>query len=235
MSKNNQTPAAHRRLLTVMIGDLGTQCCTTQAAQGKPAFDAELHKLLAMAELLEETACAVFRLRFGKEPSVWDYCPKIAEPSFTEISHRLDALILHVENLGSSDNFFTHGWLAMLVRLTAYFIGAVEWLAGESDPEALEGLEVALSPISAKAGFADFSHRLSPVGDIDNTLAMVDSVNMMANKAGSVLSMLLNAHSGDDDQIKPSDDEMFYALRSVGDELADIKATVSAFHRQSKI
>lgn len=234
MSKSIQTPAAHRKLLTVMIGELGAQCCTAQAAQGKPVFDAELHKLLAMAELLEETTCAVFRLRFGKEPSVWDYCPKIAEPSFAEISHRLDALVLHVENLGSSDNFFTHGWLAMLVRLAAYFIGAVEWLAGESDPEALGGLEAEVLPISAKAGFADFSHRLSPVGDIDNTLAMVDSVNMMASKAEAVLVMLGNTFAEDEDTARPNDNAVFYALRSIGDEIADIKATVSAFHKQTK-
>jgi len=235
MTKNIQTPAAHRKLLSVMIGELGAQCCTAQAAQGKPAFDAELHKLLAMAELLEETTCAVFRLRFGKEPAVWDYCPKIAEPSFAEISHRLDALIQHVENLGSSDNFFTHGWLAMLVRLTAYFIGAVEWLAGESEPETLEGLETEVLPISAKAGFADFSHRLSPVGLENGTLGLLDTVNMASNKLLATVDMLSDHFSLDDDENRPSDETVFFALQSIKHEAQDIKAVVEGFHRNEKL
>jgi hypothetical protein len=235
MTKNNQTPAAHRRLLTVMAGELGSQCCTAQAAQGKPAFEDELGKLLVMAELFEETACAVFRLRLGREPSVWDYCPKIAEPSFAEISHRLDDLILHIENLGNTDNFFTHGWLAMLVRLSAYFVGAVEWLAGESDPEALEGLEVEVLPISAKAGFADFSHRLSPVGLESGTLGLLDTVNMAADKLLATVGMLADHFALDDDDFRPSDETVFFALQSIKHEAQDIKAVMAGFHSNEKL
>jgi hypothetical protein len=235
MSKSTQTPAAHSKLLTVMIGELGAQCCTAQAEQGKPAFDAELHKLLAMAELLEETACAVFRLRLGREPSVWDYCPKIAEPSFAEISHRLDDLIQHVENLGSTDNFFTHGWLAMLVRLSAYFVGAVEWLAGELVPEALEGLEAEVLPIIAKAGFADLSHRLSPIGLETGTLGLLDTVNMAADKLLATVGMLADHFALDDDENRPSDETVFFALQSIKHEAQDIKAVMAGFHSNEKL
>lgn len=80
----------------------------------------------------------------------------------------------------------------------------------------------------------DFSHRISPLGDQGSALELVDTVNMMANKAESVLSMLSNGFAGDDDAARPTDDAVFYALWSVKDEIADIKAVMNAFQQTTK-
>jgi len=90
------------------------------------------------------------------------------------------------------------------------------------------------TPVANTAGTpAGFSHRLSLLGGTGNALALTDTVNMMANKAESILSMLSNAFAGDDEVVRPSDDVIFYSLKSVSDELADIKAVVSAFHKET--
>ncbi|MDO9162158.1 MAG: hypothetical protein Q8N35_16070 [Methylococcaceae bacterium] len=88
-------------------------------------------------------------------------------------------------------------------------------------------------PANTADTLADFSHRLSPLGGMDNVLALTDTVNMMANKAESILSMLSNAFAEDDEVVRPSDDVIFYSLKSISDELADIKAVVSAFHKET--
>jgi len=61
----------------------------------------------------------------------------------------------------------------------------------------------------------DFSHRLSPMGEINCALALVDTVSMMVNKSEAVLSMLSNAFAGDDKMVRPSDDVVFYSLKSI--------------------
>ncbi|MEQ1621445.1 MAG: hypothetical protein ABL919_08565 [Methylococcales bacterium] len=90
------------------------------------------------------------------------------------------------------------------------------------------------TPVANTVGtLADFSHRLSPMGGMNDALALVDTVSMMVNKADAVLSMLSNAFGEDDDAPLPSRDTVFYSLKSVSDELADIKAVVSAFHTET--
>lgn len=85
----------------------------------------------------------------------------------------------------------------------------------------------------AEQAMPDFSHRISPLGDQGSALELVDTVNMMINKSDAVLSMLSNAFAEDDEIVRPSDDVVFYSLKSVSDELADIKAVVSAFHKET--
>lgn len=230
MSKSIQTPAAHRRLLNAMLSEVVLQFCTAHAAQGKSEANNELLTLLAMAKLFDVTCAAVYEEKFNLSPREYDYCPKIQQPSFDEIQLRMDALQRHLENLGTSEAFFTRPWLGGLLRLSANLVGAIDWLAGEAEPVEL-GSAIATAMENATA---DLSHRLSPIGDTGNTLAMVDSVNMMGSKAEAVLTMLGNTFAEDEDTARPSDDAVFYALRSIGDEIADIKATVNAFHRQVK-
>lgn len=86
-------------------------------------------------------------------------------------------------------------------------------------------------PFRANAGMADFSHRLSPVGLEHGTLALADTVSMSINKAVAVVTMLSNTFAIDDDEGRPSDDAVYYALQSVQHELLDVGAVVEAFHR----
>lgn len=88
-------------------------------------------------------------------------------------------------------------------------------------------------PFRAKAGLADFSHRLSPVSLEHGTLALVDTVSMSINKAVAVVTMLSNSFAIDDDAGRPSDDAVFYALQAVQHELLDVGAVVEAFHRNT--
>ncbi|WAR43727.1 hypothetical protein [Methylomonas rapida] len=88
-------------------------------------------------------------------------------------------------------------------------------------------------PFRAKAGQVDFSHRLSPVGFEHGTLALLDTVNMSINKAVAVVTMLSNSFAIDDDEARPSDDAVFYALQAVQHELLDVGAVVEAFHRNT--
>ena len=93
-------------------------------------------------------------------------------------------------------------------------------------------IELTVDAIAEQA-MPDFSHRISPLGDQGSTLELVDTVNMMVSKSDAVLSMLSNAFAGDDKGVRPNDDVIFYSLKSVSDELADIKAVVSAFHKET--
>ncbi|WP_157205431.1 hypothetical protein [Methylomonas koyamae] len=47
--------------------------------------------------------------------------------------------------------------------------------------------------------------------------------------------MLGNHFAKDDDEDRPSDETIFYALQSVKDELEDIKAVVEAFHNAAAL
>ncbi|WP_445369747.1 hypothetical protein ACH5Y9_11730 [Methylomonas sp. BW4-1] len=230
-SKSMQTPAAHLRLLNAMFCEVTAQYCKAQAAQGKAEAGGELAALSPMVKLFDETIGLVWSEKFELSAPLFDYCPKIHKPTFEEVAKRMDRLTWHLENIGQSEAFFTRPWLGGLLRLSANLVGSVDWLLGELDPAmvtwAVPAENMAETP-------AVSGHRLSPLGGADNALAHVDTVNMMANKALSILSMLGNAVAGEDDQIRPSDDDMYYALRSVGDELTDIKAVVSAFHQATK-
>jgi len=229
MNQSSPTPTAHRRLLNVMAGELAAQCCKAQAAQGKSEAETELRTLLAMTKLFDDTTCAVFRQRFGVDPHQWDYCPKVKEPSFDEITRRFDALVDHVESLGNSDSRFTRVWMAALVRHSAFVLGSVDWLAGDSEPEALE---LESWSINAKASMvADFSHRLSPFGREHGTLGFVDTVEASINKAVAIVTMLSNHFAADNDEGRPSDDSVYYALQAVQHELLDVGVVVEAFHR----
>lgn len=86
-------------------------------------------------------------------------------------------------------------------------------------------------PISAKAGFADFSHRLSPVGLETGTLGLLDTVNMASDKLLATVNMLSDHFALDDDENRPSDETVFFALQSIKHEAQDIKAVVEGFHR----
>lgn len=164
---------------------------------------------------------------------VLDYRPACAAPSFQKIQRCYDDLTQHLDKLGTPPACYgrlNRPWLFGLAQRSANLLAAVDWLVSESAKDDPDG-----GTYPAPANMPDFSHRLSPLGGSENTLALVDSVNMMASKAEAVLVMLGNAFAVDEDTDRPSDDAVFYALRSIGDEIADIKATVSAFHRQSKI
>jgi hypothetical protein len=219
-----QTPAAHLRLLNAMFCEVTAQYCKAQAARGKPEAGGELATLSPMVKLFDETIGLVWSEKFGLSAPLFDYCPKIQQPTFEEIAKRMELLTGHLENIGQSEAFFTRPWLGGLLRLSANLVGAIDWLLGELDPAMVTWAVTAETPVVS-------DHRLSPLGGVDNALALADTVNMMANKALSIVSMLGNAVAGEDDQIRPSDDDMYYALRSVGDELTDIKAVVNAFHR----
>lgn len=158
---------------------------------------------------------------------VLDYRPTCAAPSFEEIQRCYDDLAKHLNKAGKPPaciHQISRTWLFGLAQRSANLLGAIDWLVTVSAKDDPDG-----GTYPAPANMPDFSHRLSPLGAADNTLALVDTVNMSVEKAGAVLTMLGNHFAKDDDEDRPSDETVFYALQTVKDELEDIRAVVDAF------
>jgi hypothetical protein len=230
MPKSVHTTAAHLRLLNAMMGEVLQQFCKVQAAQDQPEADTELAALSPMVNLFDDTVGLVWSEAFVTSVPVFDYCPKVEHPNFAEVAKQMNDLIWYLENIGKSEAHFTRSWLSGLSRKSANLVGAVDWLLGELDPPPA----VWPKPPAGAEVSAVSEHRLSPLGGAGNTLAMADTVTMMANKAISVVSMLSNAFAEEGETARPSDDALYYALQSVSDELADIKAVISNFHQAAK-
>lgn len=158
---------------------------------------------------------------------VLDYRPTCAAPSFEEIQRCYDDLTQHLDKLGTPPACYgrlNRRWLIGLCQCSANLLGAVDWLVTESAKDDLkDGIKIV----------PDFSHRLSPVGLEHGTLALADTVSMSINKAVAVVTMLSNSFAIDDDEGRPSDDAVFYALQAVQHELLDVGAVVEAFHRNT--
>lgn len=111
---------------------------------------------------------------------------------------------------------------------------ATEYLVRQNrtKPENVEelGRECRLPKPSSGAEMPSVSeYRLSPLGGIDNALALADTVTMSTNKAESIVSMLSHSFSEDGESMRPNDDTVYYALMTVKHELADIRSVVKAF------
>lgn len=194
------------------------------AAPENGRFVAELDTFFSLANAFDESLGWLWQERFKSELT-FDYCPAVAEPSLNEVEQRYRALIEHIETLSGFTHFGLKAWLRNACRLSADLVGAVDWLVS-----AVAGdLDAASSDHDA---VPDFGHRLSPVVDIGSSLSLTDTVSMMVNKADAVLTILGN-HFAKDDEDRPSDDAIFYALQSIKDELSDIGAVVEAFHRNA--
>lgn len=172
----------------------------------------------------DETVCCLFENLLHRQAPNFDYTPKVKHPSLDEIQSRLANLNAHISATEAESLVSTEPWLYGLCRLSSYLLSAVDWLVSELAPD--DSGAVMTKP--------NFAHRLSPLGNIGSTLALSDTVAMMANKADAVLTMLGNHFAKDDDEDRPSDEAIYYALQSARDELADIGAVVSAFHNANK-
>ena len=78
----------------------------------------------------------------------------------------------------------------------------------------------------------DFSHRLSPLSNGTNTSGLSDTIDSMALRANSVLTLLSNQFT--EDGRSQNNEQIYYALQSVIQDIADIRAVVSAFHKATK-
>lgn len=160
---------------------------------------------------------------------VLDYRPTCAVPSFEEIQRCYDDLAKHLDKLGKPSagiRQISRAWLFGLAQRSANLVGAVDWLVTESAKDDPDG------ETTAPATMPDFSHRLSPLGGGDNTLALVDTVNMAIGKLLAIATMLSDHFAIDDDENRPSDEKVFFALQSIKHEAQDIKAVVDGFHRE---
>lgn len=156
-----------------------------------------------------------------------DYRPACTEPSFEEIQRCYDDLAKHLNKVEKSlagIHRISRTWLFGLAQCSTNLLGAVDWLVTESakdDPDC---------GTPAPATMPDFSHRLSLVGFEHGTLGLLDTVNMAADKLLATVNMLSDHFALDDDESRPSDETVFFALQSVKHEALDIKAIVEAFH-----
>ncbi|OAI22781.1 hypothetical protein A1356_18780 [Methylomonas koyamae] len=158
---------------------------------------------------------------------VLDYCPACAAPSFQEIQRCYDDLAKHLNKVGKPPagiRQISRAWLFGLAQRSANLLGAVDWLVTESAKNDPDG------DTPAPATMPDFSHRLSPLGGADNTLALVDTVNMATNKLLAIATMLSDHFALDEDENRPSDETVFFALQAIKHEALDIKAIVEGFH-----
>lgn len=205
---------------------------TALATESEPTAAAALDQFYSVANLFDEMLGQIWVEQEQCELEPIDYCPEMDEPTFEEIEQRMTALVKHLKKLGgaSHDCFarFNRAWLFGLCQRSAYLVGALDWLVSES----IQAVECEEAEVNESAEVTpNFEHRLSTLGDIGNTLALSDTVSMMVNKASSILAMLENPFANDDAEDRPSDEVVYYALRAVHDELSDIAAVVSAFHR----
>lgn len=195
------------------------------AAPENGRFVAELDTFFSLANAFDESLGWLWQERFKSELT-FDYCPAVAEPSLDEVEQRYRALIDHLETLSGFTHFGIKAWLRNACRLSADLVGAVDWLVSAVADD--------LNADSSNHDtMPDLGHRLSQIGDIGSSLALSDTVSMMVNKADAVLTMLGNHFAKDDDEDRPSDDAVYYALQSIKDELSDIGAVVEAFHRNA--
>jgi len=230
VNKSNKPLSGYRGIFIIQAENLCCQFAIAQEAYNRHALTGDyLEGIDSAAKLLFDTANEVCRTVFGVPHIPQDYCPKIDKPTFGEVAHRFNTVYAQLSKIADSDEACTRAWLFELLRRLAFLLGSVDWLVGESDPE-LDQLEES-PPLIAKAGHADFSHRLSPVGFERGTLGLVDTVSMTTNKAVAVLTMLSNTFAIDADENRPGDDSIYYALQAVLHELLDVGAVVEAFHR----
>lgn len=76
----------------------------------------------------------------------------------------------------------------------------------------------------------DLSHRLrSSEYDPGCHVQLSDAINNMVDRASGVLNLLQFSYTGES-ECQPSDAIVFNAIESAVQELADIRATVDAFH-----
>ncbi|MEI8572220.1 hypothetical protein U737_09655 [Methylomonas sp. LW13] len=189
-----------------------------------------LNALCDSAYHFDRIAHLVFQFNLGFDQEMTHFRTDLPQVCITDLADSFDALSGHVDLLieHQPTGKATPHSLEKLHQLSGVMAcGALHCIDDFYPKDWIPDGNMAETP-------AVSDHRLSPLGGVDSAMALADTVNMMTNKALSVVSMLGNAVAGDDDQIRPSDDDMYYALRSVGDELTDIKAVVSAFHQATK-
>lgn len=189
------------------------------------AFAEAIDNFYSVASHFEELVTQLFEDRFSCEFVPDDFRPPCAEPSFEHIETCMKALRCHfgVNVLGHTN--LTREWLGDLCQRSANLVAAVDWLVMKSAED--ESADTDIEP--------DFSHRLSPLGDMGNPLALTDTISMMGHKADALLTLLGNHFAKDDDEDRPSDEAIYYALQSIRDEVADMVAVVSAFHRNAAV
>lgn len=170
------------------------------------------------------------------EELVLDYRPACAAPSFEEIQRCYDDLAKHLNKVGKplaviqGIHRISRTWLFGLAQRSTNLLGAVDWLVTESVNQDLEDSSNTVPLITP-----DFSHRLSPVGFEQGTLGLLDTVNMAADKLLATVNMLSDHFALDDDENRPSDETVFFALHSVKHEALDIKAVMAWFHSNEKL
>jgi len=180
------------------------------------------------ANRFDEIVHDVCETMLARELSL-DYRPACAAPSFEEIQRCYDDLAKHLNKARkprASIRQISRTWLFGLAQRSANLLGAVDWLVTESAKDDPDG-----GTYPAPANMPDFSHRLSPLGAAENTLALVDTVNMAADKLLAIATLLADHFALDDDENRPSDETVFFALQSIKHEAEDIKAIVTGFHR----
>lgn len=193
-----------------------------QAAPENGHFVAELDTFFSLANCVDESINRLLEERYSSALS-FDYCSIVEEPSLDEVARRYRPLIEHVENLSRFTPAGLKAWLRDACRLSADLVGAVDWLVS-----AVAG-DLNAAPCNG-AAIPDFGHRLSPVGLENGTLGLLDTVNMAADKLLATVNMLSDHFAIDDDENRPSDETVFFALQSIKCEALDIKAVMGAFH-----
>lgn len=201
---------------------LAKQFPILQASSENGGFVAELDTFFSLANCVDESLNRLWEARNSSALS-FDYCPVDEEPSLDEVERRYRPLIQHVEKLSRFTPGGLKAWLRDACRLSADLVGAVDWLVA-----AVAG-DLNAAP-SNGAVIPDFGHRLSPVGLENGTLGLLDTVNMAADKLLATVTMLSDHFAIDDDENRPSDETVFFALQSIKHEALDIKAVMGAFH-----
>lgn len=221
MNKNSKLS---REVLSTAI-HIEKQFQILKAAPENGHFRAKLDTFFSMVSSFDESLGWIWQERFRSELR-FDYCPAVAEASLEEVEHRYRRLADHIENLGATTRISLKAWLRNACRLSAELVGAVDWLVSEVASD----IETASND---RGAMPNLSHRISPIGHESGTLGLVDTVSMSINKAVAVVTMLSNSFAIDDDENRPSDNSIYYALQSIQHELLDVGAVVEAFHRNT--
>ncbi|MGY6278311.1 hypothetical protein [Methylomonas sp. MgM2] len=226
MTRPNKPLSGYRGIFTVQAENLQFHYNLAQDANRRNALNADyLEGLMGAAKLLQDTGQAVCVYLFGTRHITAEYTPKIDGPTFEEVEHRFNAVDAQLAKIADSDAACTQLWLFELLRRAECLLGSIDWLADQFEQGELAEY------VTAKAGaFADFSHRISPIGLEDGTLGLLDTVNMAADKLLATITMLSDHFAIDDDENRPSDETVFFALQSIKHEAMDIKAVMAAFH-----
>lgn len=206
------------------------------ATESEPAAEAALEQFYSVANLFYEMTGQIWEEHYQCELEPIEHYHAIGEPSFDEIEQRMTELDKHLKKLsGASHDWparFKRLWLKGLCQRSFYLVAALDFLVSQS----IHVVESEVAELNEAEGFMpDFSHRLSPVGFESGTLGLLDTVNMAANKLLASVNMLSDHFALDDDENRPSDETVFFALQSIKHEAQDIKAIVEGFHRNEKL